>query len=49
MIYSKEEYNLRIKKVKESIYDQKIINYSGEKSIVEKINKLRLKINQKTF
>ena len=37
------------KKVNDSIYDQKIINYSGEKSIVEKINNLRFKINPKSF
>ena len=37
------------KKVNDSIYDQKIINYSGEKSIDEKINNLRFKINPKSF
>lgn len=37
------------KKVNDSIYDQKIINYSGEKNIIEKINNLRFKINPKSF
>ena len=37
------------KKVNDSIYDQKIINYSGEKSIDEKITNLRFKINPKSF